>query len=131
MPPSPETAARSINSARLITIHRAAAKGSTPAATRAVYSPRLWPAAAWQVKPHSCTTLRKAMLAVKIAGWVYLVRVQDLRRPLCAKLQQLVSANLPCLFEYFGRHPVAPCEFNNHTHILGPLPRKNESQPWC
>ena len=53
----------------------ASASLSAPAATRAVYSPREWPAAATGMSPVSATKARQqAMPAVSMTGWVLVVR---------------------------------------------------------
>ena len=50
---------------------------SEPEATRAVYSPRLWPAQAAGNRPRRSTASRTTRLITKVASWALAVRVSS------------------------------------------------------
>ncbi|OIQ64828.1 hypothetical protein GALL_536190 [mine drainage metagenome] len=76
MPPAPSGTASCIAWARNRTSGRASAKVRLPAATSAVYSPRLCPATRSGARPPSASQRRyMATPAVNMTGWVLVVRL--------------------------------------------------------
>ena len=74
MPPTPSGTASCMASARTRTSGKASAKPSAPAATSAVYSPRLCPANNAPERPPLSRQARQvATPAVSISGWVLTV----------------------------------------------------------
>src|SRR5689334_5259519 len=72
--PCPAGTACCIRRPRSRTTLTASRNASAPAATSALYSPRLWPATQDGSMEYSfCNTRRMAMEAVRIAGWVFSV----------------------------------------------------------
>ena len=66
--PAPAGTASCMNSPRLRTSRTASGKRRAPPATRAEYSPRLWPANMSGMSPRSAQAAAMATLAVSTAG---------------------------------------------------------------
>src|SRR5262250_486236 len=81
MAPVPTGTASCMNSPRLRTSRTASTKPRAPAATRAEYSPRLWPAHRSGLIPRSDRAAATATLAVRMAGCVFAVRASSSSGP--------------------------------------------------
>jgi len=82
MPPVPSGTASCIACARSRTVGTASSKRIEPAATSALYSPRLWPAKyAGIAPPRACHTRQHATPAMSITGCVLTVWLSDSAGP--------------------------------------------------
>ena len=77
MVPSRSSAAACMASPRSVTSRTALAKSSTPAAVRAEYSPRLWPAWPAPSTPRRTTASRAIIEVTKVASWLLRVWVSS------------------------------------------------------
>ena len=77
MVPGRSSAANCMALPRSRTSRVPSAKESAPEATRAVYSPRLWPAQAAGKRPRRSTASRTTRLITKVASWALAVRVSS------------------------------------------------------
>ena len=77
MVPGRSSAAACMASPRSMTSRVPSERERAPEATRAVYSPRLWPAQAAGNSPRRSTASRTTRLITKVASWALAVRVSS------------------------------------------------------
>src|SRR5262245_27037859 len=119
--PVPTGTASCMNSPRLRTMRTASAKRKAPATTRALYSPRLWPAASAGRRPRSAHAVAAATEAVNTAGCVLAVRASSVSGPSKAsRARSNPSASLAS-----SKMALAPADVSQKA-----LPMPVACEPW-
>ncbi len=129
MAPTPAGAASCISWPRRRTRWAPSRSVNAPAATSAVYSPRLWPASTAGCAPwRDCHSRHSATPPANSAGWVYSVRLSISSGPPCDSAHRSTPAPCEASAKVSANLRVQLGQFGQHAQRLGTLTWEDESE---